>query len=82
MMISNLVGEAHAAENLRSRLIRYAVNVPPVFRATGAWITFISVDIRLVKLRLPLKLKTKILWALCVAAICTVRCIAFTPSCG
>lgn len=59
MMTSNLNGQAHAAENLRSRLMRYAVNATPVFRATGAWITFISADMRLVKLRLPLKLKTR-----------------------
>ncbi|MDA3789311.1 MAG: DUF4442 domain-containing protein [Desulfobacula sp.] len=47
------------AENFKSKLMRYAVNVTPVFRATGAWITHVSADMRLVKLKLPLKLKTK-----------------------
>jgi len=47
------------AENFKSKLIRYAVNVTPVFRATGAWITHVSADMRIVKLKLPLKLKTK-----------------------
>ncbi|MCA2999782.1 MAG: DUF4442 domain-containing protein [Rhodocyclaceae bacterium] len=47
------------AENLKSRLTRYAFNLAPVFRATGAWITHISVDLQLVKLKLPLMLKTK-----------------------
>lgn len=47
------------AESLKSKLIRYAVNVTPVFRATGAWITHVSADMRTVKLKLPLKLKTK-----------------------
>ena len=49
----------HAPESLKSRLLRYAVNITPVFRATGAWITHISSDVRLVKLKLPLTLKTK-----------------------
>ena len=49
----------YASESLKSRLLRYAVNITPVFRATGAWITHISSDVRLVKLKLPLKLKTK-----------------------
>lgn len=48
-----------AAENFKSRLMRYAANVTPVFRATGAWITYISADVRMVKLKLPLKLKTR-----------------------
>jgi acyl-coenzyme A thioesterase PaaI-like protein len=48
-----------AAENLKSRFTRYAFNLAPVFRATGAWITHISADLQLVKLKLPLTLKTK-----------------------
>lgn len=48
-----------SVENFKSRLLRYAVNVVPVFRASGAWITHISADMRLVKLKLPLKLKTR-----------------------
>ena len=47
------------AENFKSKLMKYAVNVSPVFRATGAWITHVSADMRLVKLKLPLKLKAK-----------------------
>ena len=47
------------AENFKSRLLRYLVNVTPVFRATGAWITHVSADVRFVKLELPLKLTTK-----------------------
>jgi acyl-coenzyme A thioesterase PaaI-like protein len=47
------------AENLKSRFTRYAFNLAPVFRATGAWITHISADLQLVKLKLPLTLKTK-----------------------
>jgi acyl-coenzyme A thioesterase PaaI-like protein len=46
-------------ENFKSRLMRCAVNVAPVFRATGAWITHISADMRFVELELPLKLKTR-----------------------
>jgi acyl-coenzyme A thioesterase PaaI-like protein len=48
-----------AVESLRSRFTRYAVNISPVFRATGAWMTHISADFRLVHLKLPLNLKTK-----------------------
>lgn len=46
-------------ENFKSRLVRFAANLTPAFRATGAWITHLSADMRLVKLKLPLKLKTK-----------------------
>jgi acyl-coenzyme A thioesterase PaaI-like protein len=49
----------NATENLKSRFIRYAFNLAPVFRATGAWLTHISADMRVVQLKLPLKLKTK-----------------------
>jgi hypothetical protein len=48
-----------AVESLKSRFTRYAINISPVFRATGAWITHISSDLRLIKLKLPLTLKTK-----------------------
>lgn len=47
------------AEDYKSRLLRYLSNVTPVFRATGAWITHVSADRRLVRLELPLKLKTR-----------------------
>lgn len=46
-------------ETFKSRLLRCLVNITPVFRATGAWVTYIDADIRLVKLELPLKLKTR-----------------------
>jgi acyl-coenzyme A thioesterase PaaI-like protein len=51
--------EMGTVENWKLRVVRCVVNVTPVFRATGAWITHISADTRLVKLKLPLKLKTK-----------------------
>ena len=47
------------AESFNTKLLKYAVNFMPVFRATGAWITHIRDDMRLVKLKLPLNLKTK-----------------------
>lgn len=81
MIMLQRIKSAYPAESLRSRLMRYVVNLTPVFRATGAWITFISADMRLVKLRLPLKLKTKNLMGTMCGAIYTVLCTAFTPSC-
>jgi hypothetical protein len=46
-------------ESFKTKLMKYAFNLMPVFRATGAWITHINSDMRLVKLKLPLNLKTK-----------------------
>lgn len=46
-------------ENLKSKLLRYGFNFFPAFRASGAWLTHISADIRQVRLTLPLKLKTR-----------------------
>lgn len=46
-------------ENLKSKLLRYGFNLFPPFRASGAWLTHISADVRHVKLKIPLKLKTR-----------------------
>lgn len=47
------------SENLKSKLLRYGFNFFPAFRASGAWLTHISPDVRDVRLKIPLKLKTR-----------------------
>ena len=46
-------------ENFKSRMLRYAFNLFPPFRTSGAWLTQISADVRYVRLKIPLKLKTR-----------------------
>ena len=46
-------------ESFKSKLLKLGFNFYPTVRASGAWLTYISSDIRHVKLRLPLKLKTR-----------------------
>jgi uncharacterized protein DUF4442 len=48
-----------AAENFKSKLMTYAVNVAPASRDTGASITHVSADMRFVRLKLPLHRKPK-----------------------
>jgi len=46
-------------ESLRSRLFRWAFNVWPCFRGTGARVTFIAADWSEVRVRLPLSWRTR-----------------------
>ncbi len=46
-------------ENFKSKLLRYGFNLFPPFRSSGAWLTQIGADIRYVRLKIPLKLKTR-----------------------
>ena len=46
-------------ENFKSRMLRYAFNLFPPFRTSGAWLTQISADVRYVRLKIPVKLKTR-----------------------
>jgi acyl-coenzyme A thioesterase PaaI-like protein len=47
------------AESLRSRMTRLAFNLFPAYRGTGARITYIAGDWREVRIRLPLRLRTR-----------------------
>ena len=47
------------AESLKSKLMRYGFNYYPPFRASGAWLTYIGPDVRRVRLKLPLRSKTR-----------------------
>lgn len=46
-------------ESFRTRLLRWQFNFFPVFRRTGARITYLSDDFKTLKLALPLNWKTK-----------------------
>lgn len=46
------------AESWRTRLTRWAFNVYPVYRGTGAWVTHIASDWREVRVKLPRNIQT------------------------
>lgn len=46
-------------ESLRTRLRRWAFNLFPAFRGTGAWLTYLADDFREIRLRLPLSWRTR-----------------------
>jgi acyl-coenzyme A thioesterase PaaI-like protein len=46
-------------ESLRTRLERWAFNLAPVIRGTGAWVTYIASDYSEVRVRLPLSWRTR-----------------------
>lgn len=46
-------------KNLYNRFRRLFINFYPVFRSTGAWVTYISKDLREVHIRLPLSWRTR-----------------------
>lgn len=46
-------------DSFKSRLMRWRFNLSPVYRRTGARITYISHDLREVRVKLPLNWKTK-----------------------
>lgn len=46
-------------ETLRGRLRRWAFNLIPAWRGTGAWITHIEADFSEVRVRLPLSWRTR-----------------------
>ena len=47
------------AESFKSRLTRWKFNLFPVYRRTGARLTYISGDLREVQIKLPLNWKTR-----------------------
>jgi len=47
------------AESFKSRVMRWKFNLSPVYRRTGARITYIASDLREVRVNLPLNWKTK-----------------------
>jgi acyl-coenzyme A thioesterase PaaI-like protein len=47
------------AESFKSRLMRWKFNLYPVYRRTGARITYMSHDLREVRIKLPLTWKTR-----------------------
>lgn len=49
---------ARRRESLKSRLIRLGFNFYPSFRGTGARVTFLSADLRTIRIRLPLSWRT------------------------
>jgi acyl-coenzyme A thioesterase PaaI-like protein len=46
-------------ESLKTRLYRWAFNVFPAYRGTGAWVTYIAADWHEVRIRLPLSWQTR-----------------------
>jgi len=46
-------------ESLYTRLYRWAFNLYPAYRGTGAWIDYIAADWREVRVRLPLSWQTR-----------------------
>jgi acyl-coenzyme A thioesterase PaaI-like protein len=46
-------------ESLRTRLLRTGFNLVPAYRGTGARITYIADDLREIRVRLPLSLRTR-----------------------
>ncbi len=46
-------------ESLRSKLTRWGFNLFPVFRSTGAWVTYIADDAREVRIELPFTWRTR-----------------------
>lgn len=46
-------------ESRSTRLYRWAFNLHPTYRGSGAWITYIAADWREVRLRLPLSWQTR-----------------------
>jgi len=46
-------------DSFKSRLMRWRFNLSPVYRRTGARITYISSDLREVRVKLPLNWKTR-----------------------
>ena len=47
------------ADSFKSRLMRWKFNLSPVYRRTGARITYIAGDLREVRVKLPLNWKTR-----------------------
>ncbi len=52
-------GATPPRESLKTRLWRWGFNLVPVYRSTGARVTFIASDFREVRIRLPLNLRTR-----------------------
>ncbi|HEY7975525.1 MAG TPA: DUF4442 domain-containing protein, partial [Ktedonobacterales bacterium] len=47
------------AESWRTRRTRWQFNLSPVYRSTGATITYIAADWRETRIKLPLRLRTR-----------------------
>ena len=46
-------------ESLKTRLLRWGINLLPAYRRTGGRITYIAADLREVRIKLPLNWKTR-----------------------
>ena len=46
-------------ESMQTRILRWKFNFFPAYRATGARLTYIAADFREVRIKLPLKLRTR-----------------------
>lgn len=46
-------------ESMQTRLLRWKFNLFPAYRGTGARVTYIAGDLREVRIKLPLKLRTR-----------------------
>jgi acyl-coenzyme A thioesterase PaaI-like protein len=47
------------AESFRTRLLRLRFNLFPAYRGTGARVTYVSADLREIRIRLPLSWRTR-----------------------
>lgn len=56
--VAELPGRDALRESAKSRLIRWAFNFYPSFRRTGARVTFLSADLRALRVKLPLNWRT------------------------
>ncbi|MGB7623624.1 MAG: DUF4442 domain-containing protein [Terriglobia bacterium] len=46
-------------ESMKSKLWRWAFNLYPTYRSTGAWVTYVAHDFREVRVKLPLSWRTR-----------------------
>jgi len=47
------------SESVKSKLWRWAFNLHPTYRSTGAWVTYIAHDFREIRIKLPLSWRTR-----------------------
>lgn len=47
------------SESVKSKLWRWAFNLHPTYRSTGAWMTYIADDFREIRIKLPLSWRTR-----------------------
>ncbi len=57
--VASITGSGLMSESFRTRLLRWGFNLFPAFRRTGGRITYISSDLKRVRVQVPLNWKTR-----------------------